>query len=194
VQSYGYRIDGVGLQSHFIVGSTPSAAAQASNMATFTALGVDVAITELDIRMTLPETTALLTQQSTDYQNTVQACVNTAKCLGITVWDWTDKYSWIPSTFSGQGDACPWDANYQKKPAYNGILAALGRGSSSAPTITTTTTAPRGGTSSTSSSGSTGTGVAQHWDQCGGNGWKGPTSCVSGTTCQVINPYYSQCL
>ncbi|GJE99510.1 CBM1 domain-containing protein [Phanerochaete sordida] len=35
---------------------------------------------------------------------------------------------------------------------------------------------------------------AQEWGQCGGIGWTGATTCVSGTTCQVLNPYYSQCL
>jgi hypothetical protein len=48
------------------------------------------------------------------------------------------------------------------------------------PTTTTTTT----------SAGATQT----HWGQCGGQGWTGPTACASGTTCQVQNPYYSQCL
>ncbi|KAJ5087048.1 CAZyme family GH10 [Penicillium alfredii] len=75
VQSYGARIDGVGLQDHLIVGNAPSQSAQASNLAAFTALGVEVAITELDIRLTLPATDALLAQQSTDYRNTVAACV-----------------------------------------------------------------------------------------------------------------------
>ncbi|KAJ5814561.1 CAZyme family GH10 [Penicillium riverlandense] len=126
VQAYGAKIDGVGLQSHFIVGSTPSQSSQASNMDSFVALGVEVAITELDIRMTLPSTDALLAQQSTDYQSTVGACAQTAKCVGITLWDWTDKYSWVPGTFSGQGAACPWDDNLEEKPAYNGIMAALG--------------------------------------------------------------------
>ncbi|KIK70278.1 glycoside hydrolase family 3 protein [Collybiopsis luxurians FD-317 M1] len=32
------------------------------------------------------------------------------------------------------------------------------------------------------------------WGQCGGIGWSGATACVSGSTCTVINPYYSQCL
>lgn len=32
------------------------------------------------------------------------------------------------------------------------------------------------------------------WGQCGGTGWTGATTCVSGTVCTVINPYYSQCL
>jgi len=32
------------------------------------------------------------------------------------------------------------------------------------------------------------------WAQCGGQGWTGGTSCVSGTVCTVLNAYYYQCL
>ncbi|KAF5387593.1 hypothetical protein D9757_006522 [Collybiopsis confluens] len=32
------------------------------------------------------------------------------------------------------------------------------------------------------------------WGQCGGIGWTGPTTCASGSTCTVGNPYFSQCL
>ncbi|KAF7791343.1 hypothetical protein EIP86_002357 [Pleurotus ostreatoroseus] len=35
---------------------------------------------------------------------------------------------------------------------------------------------------------------SQEYGQCGGIGWSGATTCVSGTTCTVINDYYSQCL
>jgi hypothetical protein len=35
---------------------------------------------------------------------------------------------------------------------------------------------------------------AQPWQQCGGIGWTGPTECVPGWTCIVINDYYHQCL
>lgn len=59
---------------------------------------------------------------------------------------------------------------------------------------TTTTTPSSGSTTTTTASSSSGTGVAQHWGQCGGNGWTGPTTCVSGTTCTVVNAWYSQCL
>ncbi|KAJ5174246.1 uncharacterized protein N7482_000123 [Penicillium canariense] len=187
VQSYGVKIDGVGLQAHFIVGSTPSKSSQASTMAAYTALGVEVAITELDIRMTLPSTQALLSQQQTDYSNTVGACVETEGCVGITIWDWTDKYSWVPSTFSGQGDACPWDENLVKKPAYTGILTALGGATTATGTWTTSTM-------STTSISSTSTSVAAHYGQCGGSGWTGATSCASGYTCTYANSWYSQCL
>jgi len=36
--------------------------------------------------------------------------------------------------------------------------------------------------------------TANKWDQCGGQGWSGCTTCASGSTCQASNQYYSQCL
>jgi len=93
LQAAGTKIDGVGFQSHFIVGSTPSKASLVENLKSFTELGVEVALTELDIRMQLPSTTASLAQQSTDYQNTVSACLAVTACVGITVWDFDDKVS-----------------------------------------------------------------------------------------------------
>lgn len=75
----------VGFQGHFIGGSSPSKAALVSNLEASMAVGVEAALTELDIRMTLPSTTVLLTQQSTDYQNGVGACVAMAHCVGVAV-------------------------------------------------------------------------------------------------------------
>jgi len=61
-------------------------------------------------------------------------------------------------------------------------------------TTTTTTTTPHTTTATTSaSSGGNGTTVAKY-GQCGGIGWTGGTVCAAGSTCQVSNPYYSQCL
>ena len=87
--SDGVPLDGIGFQCHFIVGEVPTSFQ--SVLEQFTALGLEVAITELDIRMTLPSTDALLAQQQTDYQNVVQACMNVDGCVGVTIWDYTDK-------------------------------------------------------------------------------------------------------
>jgi endo-1,4-beta-xylanase len=94
----GLRIDGVGLQSHFEVGLTPSLEEQLESMDAFTQLGVEVAITELDIRMPLPATPAKLEQQKKDYSTTVDACMRTKSCVGVTVWDFWDMVSIRVST------------------------------------------------------------------------------------------------
>ncbi|PSN65522.1 endo-1,4-beta xylanase [Corynespora cassiicola Philippines] len=126
IQAYGAKIDGVGLQGHLIVGSTPSQSAQTTVLNNFVNLGVEVAYTELDIRTTTPATAAAVTQQAKDYAATVGACNAVAECVGVTIWDYTDKYSWIPSVFQGQGAALPWDENLAKKPeVYNAILNAF---------------------------------------------------------------------
>ncbi|EKM58507.1 glycoside hydrolase family 10 protein [Phanerochaete carnosa HHB-10118-sp] len=124
LQSQSVPLDGIGFQCHFILGEVPTDLQ--TQLSTFAAQGVEVAITELDIRMTLPSTPALLQQQKTDYQNVIAACMGVEACVGMTIWDWTDKYSWVPSTFSGQGAACPWDENLVRKPAYDGIAIGLG--------------------------------------------------------------------
>lgn len=125
IQSYGVRIDGVGLQAHFTVGQTPDRMDLASTLASYTTLGVQVAYTEMDVRMKTPGSRASLQQQKTDFAGLVGACVDTEGCVGVTIWDWTDKYSWVPQTFRGYGLACPWSRDEAKKPAYNGILGVL---------------------------------------------------------------------
>jgi endo-1,4-beta-xylanase len=116
-------IDGVGIQGHLILGQVPATIQQ--NMRRFAELGVDVAVTELDIRMNLPRDAAKDAQQATDYASVVNACLAVRRCAGITVWDYTDRYSWIPGVFPGQGAALPYDENLQKKPAYYAIATAL---------------------------------------------------------------------
>ncbi|KAF8854729.1 glycoside hydrolase [Acephala macrosclerotiorum] len=142
------KIDGIGFQTHFTVGGTLSAATQVTNMQAFTGLGVEVAITELDIRMTLPQTDALLAQQKTDYQTTAAACLVTKNCVGVTVWDFDDKCSWIGSTFPGTDSGDLMDAIVTKKPAYFGVLRAF-TGKVSDSTNSTGTTGISSSTTST---------------------------------------------
>jgi endo-1,4-beta-xylanase len=116
-------IHGVGFQSHFALGQVPHDLQQ--NMERFAALGLDVAITELDIRMELPSTPQKLAQQAQDYASIVKACHAVSRCVGVTFWGLSDKDSWIPKFFHGSGDALPWDVNYHPKPAVAAIEAAL---------------------------------------------------------------------
>ncbi|KAF9036237.1 endo-1,4-beta xylanase [Panaeolus papilionaceus] len=113
-------IDGIGVQGHLVVGQLPTNIRE--NLQQFADLGVDVAITELDIRMDLPVTEAKLEQQRKDYEYVIASCKAVKRCVGVTIWDWTDKYSWVPGVFAGEGAPLPWDENFNKKPAYYGIL------------------------------------------------------------------------
>ena len=147
--SQGVPIGGVGLESHFILGQVPSS--MLANMQRFAALGVDVAVTELDDRIQLPASSANLQQQATDYSTVVSDCLAVTRCVGVSQWGVGDADSWIPGTFSGYGAATMYDQNYQPKPAYTAALNALGG------TVSSSSSTPTTPTSSSSSSGGGGT-------------------------------------
>lgn len=69
LQDEGIRVDGIGRQAHMTVGETPSYDEQWDVIDSYAELGVEVAITELDIRLTVPSNNATLGQQKTDYAN-----------------------------------------------------------------------------------------------------------------------------
>ncbi|MFC9330048.1 endo-1,4-beta-xylanase [Kitasatospora sp. NPDC057015] len=145
LKAQGAPIDGVGFQAHFILGQLPSTLQ--ANLQRFADLGVDVAITELDVRMQTPATDAKLAQQGSDYATVVKACLAVTRCRGITAWDVSDADSWVPSVFSGYGAATLYDEGYQPKPAYRAVATALGgtvspSPSTSASTSPTPTTSP----------------------------------------------------
>ncbi|MEV0977299.1 non-reducing end alpha-L-arabinofuranosidase family hydrolase [Streptomyces sp. NPDC049915] len=108
-KSRGVPIDCVGFQSHFGTGGPP--AGFQTTLSNFAALGVDVQITELDIAQASP----------TAYANTVRACMNVARCTGITVWGIRDSDSW-----RGGENPLLFDRYGNKKPAYQAVLSALG--------------------------------------------------------------------
>jgi endo-1,4-beta-xylanase len=120
----GVPINGVGFESHYILGQVPSSLL--ANMQRFAALGVNVAVTELDDRIQLPATTADLNQQAADYATVVSDCLQVSRCVGVSQWGVGDADSWIPGTFPGWGAATMYDQNYQPKPAYFAALSALG--------------------------------------------------------------------
>nr|BBA57846.1 xylanase [Thermobifida alba] len=120
----GVPIHGVGIQSHLIVGQVPSTFQQ--NMQRFADLGLDVAITELDIRMQMPADNYKLQQQARDYEAVVDACLAVNRCIGITVWGIDDERSWVPYTFPGEGAPLLYDGQYNRKPAWYAVYEALG--------------------------------------------------------------------
>ncbi|MDQ3573803.1 MAG: endo-1,4-beta-xylanase [Actinomycetota bacterium] len=122
LRARGVPVHGVGLQMHI----TPSVPAGLDdNLARLQALGLDLAITEMDVRLRLPPTEADLQAQAAAYHKVVSSCLAVAACRTFATWGFTDKYSWIPETFPGYGAALPFDENYNPKPAYHAIQRAL---------------------------------------------------------------------
>ncbi|KAK2068022.1 hypothetical protein P8C59_002696 [Phyllachora maydis] len=159
VRAAGAPLHGVGLQGHFLVGDVPGQAALEGVLRGFVALGVEVAFTELDVRFVqMPPSPGGLQQQAKDYGSVVGACLAVERCVGWTVWGFSDKHSWVPSTFPGMGAATLFTADLQPKPAYDTVkrLLAAAKGRAKPPkrhqgvrrvgeaaTTTTTTTTRR---------------------------------------------------
>ncbi|OCH84509.1 endo-1,4-beta-xylanase [Obba rivulosa] len=115
LKSEGVPIDGVGIQCHLTVGQLPTGLLE--NFHDFGQLGVEFAVTELDMAIQGNVTADALEQQKQDYATVVSACLSVPACVGVTVWDFTDKYGWITN-----GHADIWDDNLQKKPAFDGVV------------------------------------------------------------------------
>ncbi|KAH7089970.1 endo-1,4-beta-xylanase-like protein [Paraphoma chrysanthemicola] len=132
IKSYGVKIDGVGYQGHVTSEPTPTAPGPAPEQSVLEAalratadLGVDVVYTEIDVRLNTPVTPEKTAAQVATYKRMAASCLAVKKCIGMTVWGLSDRYSWIPGVFAGEGSALLFDENYQRKPAYNGFLAGI---------------------------------------------------------------------
>lgn len=100
-----------------------------ANFQRFDDLGLETAITELDVRFTLPPsgipTQEQLERQSVYYTDTLEACLNVLGCKSFTLWGFNDTYSWVPVFFEGTGAATVMFEDYTKKPAYYDLLDML---------------------------------------------------------------------
>ncbi|CAG2172337.1 unnamed protein product, partial [Oppiella nova] len=117
----GVPIHGVGMQAHFKEGGVPATLQE--NIKRFSDLGVDVAITELQVRYLMPSSDDKIANQAQDYSQAFSACENVDRCVGVTVWGFTDKYSYFFDT--GYGEQQLWTTDFQPKPAVEAVDKVL---------------------------------------------------------------------
>jgi endo-1,4-beta-xylanase len=125
----GVPIDGIGLQMH-IFDLSPDVAGINANIARFTALGVQVHLTEMDVAVPVDAngnaTAKDLAIQAEIYREIASICLAHPGCNAIQTWGFTDKYSWVSSAIKKtKGAALLFDRNYAPKPAYQAINKAL---------------------------------------------------------------------
>jgi endo-1,4-beta-xylanase len=124
----GIPIDGVGLQMHTSIAWPPSPQDVAANIARLGALGLDVRISEMDVRIQdgAGARQQKLAAQAKVYGDMARVCIGSPACSSFMMWGFTDKYSWIP-WFTGHPDSpLIFDESYQAKPAYWAIYSAFG--------------------------------------------------------------------
>ncbi len=129
----GVPIGGVGFQMHVDPRHWPTDDDIRANFERFTALGVAVEITEMDVPVGEIQGTLeqKLARQKEIARGIVAACVAVAQCTGVTVWGFTDAHSWLNDAHWGalRGTLphypLPFDAEVRPKPMFFGILDAF---------------------------------------------------------------------
>lgn len=121
----GIPIDGVGFQLHRFEESPPDYTAVKQNMARYAALGLEVQITEVDVRIADPVTPAKLADQADIFAQLTGVCAMASNCEAVTTWGLTDADSWLEGLAPGYGAAHLFDENLVEKPAYDAVIATL---------------------------------------------------------------------
>lgn len=126
----GVPVHGFGAQAHLSLEYGSPGDGLRQNLQRFADLGLATAITELDVRIELgPGGEASeedLERQADYYRDVVEGCLAVEGCTSITLWGFTDRYSWVPSWFQGMGAATVTDSVFGRKPAYDAVAEALG--------------------------------------------------------------------
>jgi len=129
IKDAGIRIDGVGMQAHLHADNHPTMEDHMKTMNMYAEHVKEVAFTELDVRIktTTPVNDTKLAWQAESYSFVSEACVRVKACVGITLWDFYDPFSWIPHVFPDNGAALPWNEDFSKKPAYDAMIKTFQR-------------------------------------------------------------------
>ena len=128
----GVPIDGVGLQMHVSLASYPKPQNVLANMQRLTALGLEVQITEMDVKIQddARSMQARLDAQASIYRDMLSTCLSVERCTAFVTWGFTDAHSWIPA-FTGHSDApLIFDEKYRPKAAYFALVGVLESASS----------------------------------------------------------------
>ncbi|WP_162138949.1 endo-1,4-beta-xylanase [Gryllotalpicola ginsengisoli] len=116
----GVPLHGFGVQGHRISGEPPASLRE--NLERFGALGLEVAVTEADVRVPVPASREDVEVQASVYRRMLDDARAVEACTAFVVWGFSDRYSWIPETFEGFGAAHVMDEHFRAKPAYSAVF------------------------------------------------------------------------
>jgi endo-1,4-beta-xylanase len=134
LKAKGAKIDGIGTQMH--IGINTSYAGIDNAFRKLAATGLKVRISELDVRANptdKPNFNAAINPNALSYQAVMYNYVvksylenvPAAQRHGITFWGVSDEDSWIVNVLDKIDVPLLFDVDYNKKPAYGGVLQAL---------------------------------------------------------------------
>ncbi len=91
---------------HTWLDGAPPASELAANMQRLAKLGLEIHITEMDVRLqySTGDDATKLAEQADLYREVLSVCLSVENCRAILTWGLTDGNSWIPG-FTGKPDA-----------------------------------------------------------------------------------------
>lgn len=121
-------IHGFGFQAHASVNDQDSWSLR-DNMTAMTSRGLEVSITEAEVRLTEEEEErSYLDRQARAYSTLLSACLSNERCTSFTMWSFSDRYSWLKQHPRGYRDAGILDANLQPRPSFDALVHVLCQG------------------------------------------------------------------
>ena len=125
----GIPIHGIGMQSHMTLDRI-NFGSIAENMQRLGELGLEVQLTEVDIRYPGDADAEILRRQARDYYRLMETCLDSEACTAFIVWGVTDKLTWLrEASFVNNPTVEPllFDEDYNPKPAYFALMDLLAR-------------------------------------------------------------------
>lgn len=122
----GVPIHGVGFQMHINASEPPDYNFIRSEFARISDLGLQIHITELDVRISDMDTprSESLQRQADVYREITNICLEFDSCTALITWGFTDRHSWL-NTPADENAPLPFDMNYQPKPAFFALSDVL---------------------------------------------------------------------
>ena len=124
----GLPLHGIGIQGHQLYPDfspgPPDPDQLHRGVTTFADMGLEVAITEMDI-LAHPSDTDRLDVQARIYGELVDAALSVEACREITFWGVSDAHTWIDEHFGTDRAPLIFDREGNPKPAYEAVAAAF---------------------------------------------------------------------
>lgn len=120
----GVPLHGIGFQFHSNIGiGAPKLWAVRVNMQRFAALGLELAVSEMDVRTSTASgpLEARLGEQADIFEGVAALCAEQPACVRMTTWGVTDRFSWL----GAHEHPLPFDWAGRAKPSWAAITGAL---------------------------------------------------------------------
>lgn len=129
LRAEGVPIHGIGIQAHLI--SHIDRQAMTEHLARWAAEGVEVQVTEMDVRVprwfSLDEATYV--RHAKIYGDLLKVCLDASNCTGLSVWGFSERHTWIPDRMpaseKGSRPSLLFDRDLQPRPAYHELIRVL---------------------------------------------------------------------